>query len=204
MVSKHIVLAGDSVFDNDGYVLGEPGVIEQLRTSLPKDCSADKIAVDGDCIRHIRAQLKRLPTHATDLIVSVGGNDVLQHAGLLQKITEASDLPGLIKGPLAFFREDYAEMLTWVSATGLRIRACTIYTAVPLAEAVFRQFAPLAIGEFNQVILEEADKVRIPVIRLDEVCTEEEDYSKVSPIEPSAIGGQKIVNHLIDVLRLKV
>lgn len=202
MTSRHIVLAGDSIFDNDIYVLGEPGVIEQLRTSIPDDWSAYKIAVDGDCIRDIRAQLKGLPSHATDLIVSVGGNDVLHYADLLQKVTQLSDLPGLLTAPLAAFRAEYGQMLQLAKGTGLKTSVCTIYTAVPFEEILFRQYAPIAIAEFNRVILEEAGKLGLPVIRLEEVCTREEDYSKVSPIEPSAIGGQKIVDHLIETLRL--
>ena len=75
MNSRRLVLAGDSIFDNDGYVYGAAGVIEQLRKTLPAHCSATKIAVDGDCIRHVDRQLSGLPTNATDLIVSVGGND---------------------------------------------------------------------------------------------------------------------------------
>lgn len=40
MTVKHICLMGDSIFDNDGYVPGEPGVIEQLRRAIPKTWSA--------------------------------------------------------------------------------------------------------------------------------------------------------------------
>ena len=85
MQDKHLVLAGDSIFDNDSYVLGEAGVIEQLRSSIPKTWSASKVAVDGDCIHHVKGQIAGLPTHTTDLIVSVGGNDALSHSSLLSK-----------------------------------------------------------------------------------------------------------------------
>ena len=32
---KHVVLLGDSVFDNSAYVPNEPDVIEQLKRKLP-------------------------------------------------------------------------------------------------------------------------------------------------------------------------
>jgi hypothetical protein len=45
---------------------------------------------------------------------------------------------------------------------------------------------------FNDVILREAFRARMPVIDLRLVCTDAADYSRTSPIEPSAIGGGKI------------
>jgi hypothetical protein len=45
----HIVLLGDSIFDNAAYVPGEPPVIEQLRAHLPKNWQATLLAVDGVC-----------------------------------------------------------------------------------------------------------------------------------------------------------
>ena len=36
----HVVLLGDSIFDNGRYVPGEPAVIDQLRSALPKGWTA--------------------------------------------------------------------------------------------------------------------------------------------------------------------
>ena len=36
---SHVVLLGDSIFDNASYVPGRPAVIDQMRTSLPRGCS---------------------------------------------------------------------------------------------------------------------------------------------------------------------
>jgi hypothetical protein len=200
MESKHLVLAGDSIFDNDGYVLGEAGVIEQLRCTLPSACSASKVAVDGDCIKHVKDQLADVPSNATDLIVSVGGNDARFHSALLSKIKHANDLDTLLSVPLAEFTSDYKLMLDAAKATGLKVYVCTIYTAVPFEDRIWRQFAPLAIGKFNEVIVAEASAHGIPVLHLQEVCTETNDFSAVSPIEPSNQGGQKIVNHIVEMV----
>ena len=197
---KHVVLAGDSIFDNDGYVLGEPGVIEQLRKAIPASWSAYKIAVDGHCIRHVADQLKTLPTNCTDLIVSVGGNDARQYSNLLNRIATPSDLQSIMSGPMAAFRAEYSEMLDAISRLSVRPHVCTIYTAVPFDDPMWRQYAPLAIAAFNTVIAEEAVSRQIPVFRLEEVCTEESDFAAVSPIEPSSTGGQKIVDHIVAAL----
>ncbi len=200
MESKHLVLAGDSIFDNDGYVLGEAGVIEQLRCTLPPTYAASKVAVDGDCIRHVKNQIADLPSNATDLIVSVGGNDARFHSALLSKIKHPSELGTLLSVPLDEFMLGYRLMLEAAKATGLKIYVCTIYTAVPFEDPIWRQFAPLAIGKFNEVIMAEASAHEIPVLHLEEVCTETNDFSMVSPIEPSNQGGQKIVNHIVEMV----
>ena len=197
---KHVVLAGDSIFDNDGYVLGEPGVIEQLRKALPASWSAYKIAVDGDCIRHVVDQLKKLPTNCTDLIVSVGGNDARQYSNLLNRVATPSDLQSIMSGPMAAFRAEYSKMLDTISRLSVRPHVCTIYTAVPFDDPMWRQYAPLAIAAFNTVIAEEAASRQIPVFRLEEVCIEESDFAAISPIEPSSKGGQKIVDYIVAAL----
>ncbi|MEP4198842.1 MAG: SGNH/GDSL hydrolase family protein [Aliishimia sp.] len=197
MDPKHLVLAGDSIFDNDGYVLGQAGVIKQLRSSLPKTCSASKIAVDGDCIRHVKDQIAGLPENATDIIISVGGNDARFHSALLKDITKPSNLSDLLIGPLAEFESDYASMLDAVQGTGLKTYICTIYTAIPFEDPIWRQFAPMAINAFNDVIIAQANARNLPILPLHDVCVEFDDFSTVSPIEPSNKGGQKIVDCIV-------
>lgn len=200
-MSRHIVLAGDSIFDNDAYVMGERGVIEQMRAALPRDWSAFKVAVDGDCIRDVGKQVAELPTHATDLIVSVGGNDALQHSHLLDRARSIEDLQTAMIGPLAAFAAEYGDMLDALAALPVRLHVCTIYTAIPFEESLWRAHAPIAIGAFNAVIMGEAARRGIEVLRLDFVCTEARDFSAVSPIEPSAKGGEKIVALILDTLQ---
>lgn len=197
---KHIVLAGDSIFDNDGYVPGEPGVIEQLRMSVPKDWSAAKIAVDGDCIRHVYSRVENLPTHYTDMVLSIGGNDALGYSTIIDEMDSIEDLPRLAARPMTEFRKDYQTLLDHLIALDVKLSVCTIYTAVPFDNAEWREYVPIALNLFNSIIKEEAQKRNIDVIDIDKVCTEPADFAAVSPIEPSAIGGQKIVDLIIEHL----
>jgi len=199
-MNKHIILAGDSIFDNDGYVLGEAGVIEQLRSSLPKQHSASKIAVDGDCIKHIKDQLQNLPSNATDIFISVGGNDARYYSDLLGSISNEKDLYHILLEPLKQFEASYEDMIEHALSTKLRIVVSTIYTNVPFESPIWRKFAPIAIQEFNSVIKRQAKQKNIPVLYLEKICTEACDYSTVSPIEPSSKGGQKIVNAIIEMI----
>ena len=73
----HVVLLGDSIFDNFRFVPGEPTVIDQLREELPPGWCASLLAVDGHVAADVPAQVANLPGDATHLVVSAGGNDAL-------------------------------------------------------------------------------------------------------------------------------
>jgi hypothetical protein len=80
---SHVVLLGDSIFDNARYVPGGPSVIEHLRKCLPSGWRATLLARDGAGTAELTSQLERLPADATHLVASVGGNDALDHSNLL-------------------------------------------------------------------------------------------------------------------------
>lgn len=200
MTDKHICLMGDSVFDNDEYNPGEPGVIKQLRRSLPRSWSAHKVAVDGDCLEDIPNQIDNVPTHTTDIVVSIGGNDLMKFRHLLAQVARGGSLVDLMASPLEDFELAYGWMLDTVSEHGVAVSVCTIYTAIPFSEPEMRSYARSAIDAFNALILRLAQARGIAVIRLDLVCTDESDFSKMSPIEPSSQGGQKIVDAILQTL----
>jgi hypothetical protein len=66
----HLVLLGDSIFDNAAYVPGGPHVVRQLRAILPSGWRASLNARDRAVIVDLPQQLKSLPGDATHLIVS--------------------------------------------------------------------------------------------------------------------------------------
>ena len=83
-MSRHLVLLGDSIFDNAAYVPGgRPAVIDQVRSRLPEGWSATLLARDGSVIDDVHRQLE-LPADATHLVLSVGGNDVLHQIPILE------------------------------------------------------------------------------------------------------------------------
>ena len=87
-------------------------------------------------------------------------------------------------------------MLAGVVSLKKPMAVCTIYDSVPDLNAIQRS----ALAIFNEIILREAAKNKIPVIDLRIICTEPVDYSPISSIEPSAIGGKKIVTAIGDML----
>src|SRR5919107_5620424 len=125
---SHVVLLGDSIFDNAAYVAGAPDVVRQVRQRLPYGSKATLVAVDGSTTRDMREQLRRLPTDATHLLVSVGGNDALNNSDFLttpaRSTTEA--LLGLADIGDEFER-GYLAMLAETLAHGLPTAICTVY-----------------------------------------------------------------------------
>jgi lysophospholipase L1-like esterase len=124
----HVVLLGDSIFDNQTYVAGGRDVVKQLRGRLPAGWQASLAAVDGAVIAGVHQQLSRLPSDATHLIISVGGNDALWHERVLaEEVGSVAEVLLRLATVQAEFRRSYREMLSAVLGRGLPTTVCTIY-----------------------------------------------------------------------------
>ena len=84
----HVVLLGDSIFDNARYVPEPPPVVDQLRQALPRGWRDSLLAVDGHITKDVARQLTALPGDATHLVVSVGGNDALTESNILGAVAD--------------------------------------------------------------------------------------------------------------------
>jgi hypothetical protein len=193
----HVVLLGDSIFDNARYVPGRPSVIEQLRRALPRGWQASLLAVDGHTTKDVPVQLRSLPSDATHLVVSVGGNDALAESTVLGEAARTvGEALAIFQRVQTRFREAYGAMLRAVGACAKPAAACTVYDAIPgLGPA-----DQAALAGFNAVILREAFAAGLPIIDLRLVCDQPVDYSPISPIEPSVLGGAKITRVIVEVV----
>ncbi len=186
---SHIVLLGDSIFDNGVYVPGDPDVVKQLRGALPDGWSATLCAVDGAVTRSVPAQLTRIPAGATHLVVSAGGNDALGESYLLSAAVRlVGEAVMMLAEAQERFARNYADMLDSVLALELPTAVCTIYDTPSSApnQRVIRS----ALALFNDIITRAAFSRGLPLIDLRLICSEDDDYA--NPIEPSAKGGAKI------------
>ena len=194
---NHVVLLGDSIFDNATYVPGKPAVIDQLRKNLPAGWKATLLAVDGDVTAGVQHQIRRLPDDATHLIVSCGGNDALGHVSIInQPAGSVAEVLELFTSIRTSFQQTYRQMIETLSGLKRHLAICTVYDCVPGMEGI-----PMtALAMFNEVILREAFIAKIPVIDLRLICSKSSDYSEISAIEPSAVGGEKIVQAIVRML----
>jgi lysophospholipase L1-like esterase len=195
---KHVVLLGDSIFDNKRYVGDGPDVIEQLKADLPPGWTASLGAIDGSTTRDIAGQIAKLPADATHLVISVGGNDALKHKGLLDEtassVAEVLDKLGRIGEE---FRANYRAMIESVRASGLPAAVCTIYEG-NYRDPNTHRIAATGLAVFNDVITREAFAHALPVIDLRLIVTKESDYA--NEVEPSVEGGAKIARAIAALL----
>ncbi|MFO0916332.1 MAG: SGNH/GDSL hydrolase family protein [Pirellulales bacterium] len=196
-LNQHIILLGDSVFDNAIYVPDGPPVIEQLRQLLPAGERASLLAVDGATIKAVYGQIDQLPDDTTDLVLSVGGNDALWLApGLLaQPVNDVRDALARVAEAVAGFSSEYRKLVAELCRRGRTLAVCSIYDSIPGLGAA--EIAGLSL--FNDAIFRTAIEFGLTLIDLRTICTDSSDYSVVSPIEPSVAGGRKIAQSIWDV-----
>ena len=190
--ASHVVLLGDSIFDNSAYVVGGPDVIRQLRDALPLDASATLLAVDGTLIAGVSRQLAGVPLDATHFVVSVGGNDALRYRSILQESARSVG-EALVKVAAVRdrFAQDYRAMLDEITRSRLPTAICTIYDG-RFPDEDERQMSSIGTSIFNDCITREASARGLAIIDLRLICDRAEDFA--NSIEPSAIGGAKIAS----------
>jgi hypothetical protein len=194
-----IVLLGDSVFDNGAYVGSQPEVIAHLRQILPPDWRATLNAVDGNVTANIVGQLSKIPAEATHLIISVGGNDALMNADVLQmKAGSAAEVLNVLADRAIDFERQYSEMLANVLKLGLPTAVCTIYFP-NFPDKFIQKIATAALSVFNDAIIRQAILARVPLLDLRLICNETDDYA--NEIEPSGKGGRKIAAKILEVVQ---
>lgn len=77
---------------------------------------------------HIPAQLQRLPSDASHLVMSVGGNDAIMNAGILQaKAESTSRVIATLAEVSRGFEEAYRHAVTACMRLHLPLTVCTIY-----------------------------------------------------------------------------
>jgi hypothetical protein len=194
-----IVLVGDSIFDNVKYVKpadGEKPVIEHLRNSIPTGWTATLLAVDGNITTDIATQMTKLPSSATHLAMSVGGNDAIQSSGILQQSATSVDAALTTFGvALDEFRDRYRKAMAALLSASKPAMVCTIYDAIPnLTKAKIT-----ALALFNDIIIREAAHQGVPILDLRSICDDPTDFSSISSIEPSDSGGAKIAEAIVNM-----
>lgn len=191
----HVVLLGDSIFDNSAYVRGGPDVVRQLRLKLPADWDSTLIARDGAVTREVPAQLQRLPADTTHVVVSAGGNDALGASHLLgQPVASVAEALSLLEVAQDRFARDYEAMADAVAASRLPAAFCTVYDTPPSSPD--QRIVRTALALFNDVISRAAFARGAALIDLRLICDSDEDYA--NPIEPSVQGGDKIASAIAD------
>ena len=194
---SHVVLLGDSIFDNAAYTRGEPDVITHLESVLPRGARATLCAVDGATTGSLGRQLTCVPRDSTHLVVAIGGNDALANTDLLDtRVSSTAGALTLFADRVDAFEAAYRAALAPVLARGQPTIVCTIYNGN--LEPPRARLARVALTLFNDVIVRFGFEHTLPVIDLRLVCCDPSDYA--NPIEPSGRGGLKIARAIADAI----
>ena len=211
---KHIILAGDSVFDNRSYVKdGEPDVRDQLAHLLADGDRVTLIAEDGGINEDLSKQLDNIPKDATHLFISTGGNDALMHIdSFSESVSTIGDALDSFNEMVQEFEKEYIKMLTNTIKYGLKTTLCTIYNPCFDHDNIDRikyMFPPntnfkklqrrstTALPLFNNIIFQEAFNFGLPLMDLRLIFNDKADYS--NPIEPSVVGGIKMAKIIKEI-----
>jgi hypothetical protein len=187
----HVVLLGDSVLDNAGYLRGAgPDVEAQLRNQLPIGWRATLLAKGGSVAADVAEQLARVPPGATHLVISAGGNDAGRQEGVLgeraQGVAEAlARMADVREG----FARGYRTMADLAHRRGLSTAVCTVYDP-RFPDPGRRRVAVVALAAFNDIITREAFARGLSLLDLRVICGHDEDFA--APTGPSVRGGAKI------------
>src|SRR5262245_18840550 len=167
---KHIILLGDSIFDNNAYVNGGLDVIAHISRQIPAEWKASLRAVDGSVVENVRKQALDLPDDATHLVISVGGNDAILNADILQqKASSSAEVLDKLADVAGKFEYRYCEMLQTVLRLKTPTVVCTIYYP-RIPEPFTQKIAVAALTIFNDVIIRQAVLAGVPLIDLRLVC----------------------------------
>jgi len=190
----HVVLLGDSIFDNKSYVAEGRDVISHLRRNLDADSQATLLAVDGAIVDDIGSQVSRIPHDATHLMLSAGGNDALDNLGILaepaQTVMDALSMLGTIRER---FADSYRGLVRSLVDLQKPLVVCTIYEP-PMFDEAPQPVIATALSVFNDTILRIAFEENISVIETRLLLNEASDFESI--IEPSDSGGAKMAQAL--------
>jgi hypothetical protein len=189
----HIVLLGDSIFDNAPYTSGGPAVIDHLSANLRPGEEATLLAVDGHRVEDVLYQLRKSPGGATHFFLSVGGNDALDHVELLNRRVEtAGHGVALLGRAVNDFAEGYWALLDRLNRELDWLQVCTVYNGDFGPEA---PIVSAAIRLFNDAIQRAAIDHGLEVVELRDLLNRPEHYA--NPIEPSVEGGRVLAEEIL-------
>ena len=156
---------------------------EQVRNLVPDEWKVTRLAIDGAVTSIIFSQLEDLPTDTTHIVISVGGNDALGEAEVLDAPAHSvADVLQQLAEIQDRFREDYARMLDATAQRNLPTAVCTVYDP-RYPDPLQRRIGSLGLSVINDVVTREAFLRNLSLIDLRVMFDADEDFA--NPIEPS-------------------
>lgn len=177
-----IVLLGDSIFQNNNYVPKDKSIEYLLKENLPIESLV--LAQDNATINLLYQQYKSMPTSMnskhTNLYISIGGNDLLN--AYTNNDTSNMDLFDMI------WNLYKSTILNLNRNTQCNVILTDIYY---ITDSTYAKYIPI-IKKWNNNLYQFANKHNFNVFKISKILTKPQDFT--NGIEPSVIGGTKMVN----------
>ena len=186
--NEDIVLVGDSILENSNYVPKNKSVKDEI---FKKHKNMLMLAEDESKIRDVEKQLKKMPKHlnkkSTHLIISVGGNDILEEYGK----KKASEITTKKIDELFI---EYRTLLENIKKNyKMKIVLVNIY--LPVAESHVKLHK--VIREWNKRQKRYAHKKQIKILAIADKFDEPKHFTR--KIEPSAEGSKIIAKQVLNI-----
>ena len=207
MAIRSIDLLGDSLLENQNYTQAGEAIIDHFHRLSPVPVTQH--AVDGHVITDTIRVLDMIghdPKPNTGAAVSISGNDALAASYVLNNpVSTVFEAFSQMIPILDAVRAKYTTLLDTMLKIYDRdlIRVMTIHNKIPVSPSMPRE-ALVALGLFNELILEECFQRKLQIIDLRIISESPDSYSEVSPIEPSGIGGRRIVEAILNSFKKEV
>lgn len=195
----HVVLLGDSTLDNGRYLnrsLGDLSVGMQLEHRCDeRNWEMTMLAQDGSLLEDVMLrQLPMIPRHATHVVLSCSGNDLL---ALLNRMVVANFTIGSVYGAigegLKLVAEQYRELIAHLKSLKCHVACCTVYRP-NFNQVFFKSLATFSLGIHNSRLMNIAEDLGCSVLDLANILEGKEDFA--NPLELSTRGGAKVVENI--------
>jgi len=199
MPVSRVTLLGDSILDNGPYTRPDPDTTAHLARLLSPQWSVERLAQDGATMSGLPAQLGALEGRPEYAVLSIGGNDAIEHIGVLdRRASHAAEVLAELLAITDEFDGRYQAAARAVAERSERTVLCTIYEA-PLEPAAAARLARVPLALLNDRIVRTGARLGLDVLELRSVCTEAADF--VLQIEPSPRGAAKIARAIAAVIQ---
>jgi hypothetical protein len=173
---SRVVLLGDSILDNAPYTAPHPDTTAHLSRILGPGWDAERLAQDGATMGGMRSQLERLDGRADIAVLSIGGNDVTAHIGMLdQPASRSSEVLRDLSVIHDAFTASYEMVAGAVADRAERVILCTIYE-VRLEPEPYAELARIPLAVLNDQIVRIGARLGFDVLELRAVCTDPSDF----------------------------
>lgn len=193
-MSRNVILLGDSILQNKLYVKEGHTVEDILKRKAP-NLNIYNFAKDDSTIVDVYEQLGKiqvdLNNESTIVFLSTGGNDFLKNY-------QYDKGDPINKHDLEVMFNAYKKLVSSIQTRMPQSQIVLLDIYYPI-NMKYKQYRPV-LEKWNQMLTIFVNKNQnFKLLKISELLVEPDDYTL--NIEPSEVGGEKIVNKIVEIIQ---